>query len=100
GPGPGEISNLAVAREGAWMLTTPLLPFAPPPSGSGDVFAALLCDRLLRGTPVPEALGGIGNALYAVLEATLAAEAREVDLVGAQELLVAAPQRFSVRKVG
>ncbi|SMF10120.1 pyridoxine kinase [Tistlia consotensis] len=99
GPGPGEISNLAVTAEGAWLLTTPLLPFAPPPSGSGDVFAALLCDQLLRATPMPEALGRVGNALYAVLEATLAAQAPEVDLVGAQGLLLEAPQRFAVTKV-
>lgn len=100
GPRPGEISNLAVAAEEAWLLTTPLLPFAPPPSGSGDVFAALLCDQLLRRTPLPEALSRVGNALYAVLEATLATDPREVDLVGAQELLLAAPQRYAVTKFG
>lgn len=100
GPGPGEISNLAVTAAGAWILTTPLLPFAPPPSGSGDVFAALLCDRLLRGATAPAALEAVANALFPVLEATLAARAPELDLVGAQDLLVAAPERFGARKVG
>lgn len=100
GPETGEISNLAVTAEGAWILTTPLLPFAPPPSGSGDLFAALLCDQLLHGTSVPQALEWVGNTLYAVLKATLVAEAPEVDVVGAQDLLLKAPQTFKARKIG
>ncbi len=94
GPAEGEISNLAVSGEGAWRLSTPLLPFATPPSGAGDLFSALLLDRLLRREPPPAALSGAGNALFAVLEATLAAAAPELELVAAQDRLAEAPRRF------
>lgn len=90
------IAMLAVTTGGAWLFATPRLAFARAPNGAGDLFAALLCDRLLAGDAPAAALGRAGNALYAVLEATAAADEGELALVAAQGLLAEPPARYAV----
>ena len=78
--------------EGAWLLRTPLLPLAA--NGAGDALAALfLFHRLVTGNAAA-ALGAAASALHGVLRATVAAGARELALVAAQEELVAPSVRF------
>lgn len=90
-----EIGLLAVDAEGAWMMVTPMIAFAEPPHGSGDLFAALLCERLLHGDAPAAAMVRAGNAVFAALEVTAAAGADELALAAAQELLAEPPRRYA-----
>lgn len=80
-----RIEMLAVTRDGAWTVDTPLLPLDPAPNGAGDALAALFLGHLLRGSPAPEALSKAGAGIYAIIEATCAANTRELQLIAAQD---------------
>lgn len=81
-----EIEVLAVSAEGAWLGTTPALD--RPPHGAGDMFAALLLARLLKGKTLKKALAFAMAATYGVLKASVRADSREPLLAEAQEELV------------
>lgn len=88
---------VAVSDEGAWAVTTPLLPIAP--NGGGDLTAALYLAHLLESSSPAVALGRTTSSVFAVLEATLAAGTRELQIVGAQDAIAAPPARFEVRRL-
>jgi pyridoxine kinase len=95
--GEQEMEMVAVSEDGAWAVTTPLLPITP--NGSGDVTAAVYLAHL-RTTGSPEvALGLTANTLYAILEATLASGRRELELVASQDAIATPPTRFEVRRL-
>ncbi|MFN3077896.1 MAG: pyridoxal kinase [Alphaproteobacteria bacterium] len=96
---PGTIEILAAGREGAWLVTTPCLPIDPPPSGSGDAFAALFLGRTLQGSDVPTALSLAVSSLYGILRWGLDIGSRELPLVAAQSLIPAPEERFFARAV-
>jgi len=79
--GPDELLTLAVAREEVWCVATPELPIDV--AGSGDVLAALLVAGLLRDLAMPEALERAVAGVHAALEATLAAQCEELDVLAA-----------------
>lgn len=85
--------TLAVTADGAWLVATPLLPFASPPCGAGDCLSALFLGHWLRGATPDQALAAAVSSLYAVLEATLA-QGGELALVAAQDALASPPRRF------
>ena len=88
---------VAVSDAGAWAVTTPLLPISP--NGCGDVTAALYLAHLhTTGSPA-EALGRTTSSVFAVLEATLAAGTREIQLIAAQDAIAAPPSTFEVRQL-
>jgi pyridoxine kinase len=88
---------VAVSDEGAWAVTTPLLPITP--NGGGDVTAALYLAHLLETGSAPEALGRTISSVFAVLEATIAAGTRELALVAAQESIARPPATVEVRRL-
>ncbi|SCG50580.1 Pyridoxal kinase [Micromonospora siamensis] len=93
----GSLEVLAVSDEGAWAVTTPLLPISP--NGGGDVTAALYLAHLrTTGSPATALERTIGS-VFAVLEATLAAGTREIQLVAAQDAIAAPPASFTARRV-
>jgi pyridoxine kinase len=85
-------NTLAVTREAAWVVRTPLLPFRP--SGAGDLLAALLMARLLAGDGPAEALSWAVSGLYGVLDASLALGRTDLALVAAQDEFVEPTHRF------
>jgi pyridoxine kinase len=88
---------VAVSDAGAWVVTTPLLPISP--NGCGDVTAALYLAHL-RTTGSPAlALERTTGSVFAVLEATLAAGTREIQLVAAQDALAHPPATFTARQL-
>ncbi|MFT4286521.1 pyridoxal kinase PdxY [Nocardioides sp.] len=92
-----ELDMVAVSDEGAWAVTTPLLPITP--NGGGDVTAALYLAHL-RSTGSPAtALGLVANTMFAILERTLASGRRELELVASQAEIAAPPARFGVRRL-
>ncbi|CAA7623821.1 pyridoxal kinase PdxY [Magnetospirillum sp. UT-4] len=98
-PGADGIVCAAITAEGAWAVETPRLDFPEAVNGAGDLLAALLLDRVLRGAEPPRALAEAVSSTWAVLEATLAAGRRELALVAAQDQLAAPSRRFEAAAV-
>jgi pyridoxine kinase len=94
---PTSLDVVAVSDAGAWAVTTPLLPISP--NGCGDVTAALYLAHL-RTTGSPRlALERTTSSVFAVLEATLAAGTREIQLVAAQDAIADPPSTFAARQL-
>lgn len=91
---PEDAIDLLAAEGGAFhLLRTPRLPIAA--NGAGDALAALFLFHRLRGGRADVALAEAVSALYGVLRATVAAGARELQLIAAQAELAAPSQRFA-----
>ncbi|MEV0214843.1 pyridoxal kinase PdxY [Micromonospora sp. NPDC050695] len=93
----GSLEVVAVSDDGAWSVTTPLLPINP--NGGGDVTAALYLAHLCTTGSPATALERTVSSVFAVLEATLAAGTREIQLIAAQDEIAAPPARFAARRL-
>jgi len=94
-----SIEMLAVDREHAWLVSTPRIDFPIAPSGTGDMVAALFTARLLDCGDAGEALGLTASSIFSVLSATATAGMRELQLVAAQDEIVAPAYRFTATRV-
>ncbi|MDH2413416.1 pyridoxal kinase PdxY [Nocardioides sp. CER19] len=95
--GAEELDLVAVSDEGAWAVTTPLLPITP--NGGGDTTAAVYLAHLRTTRSPATALGLTANTLFAILERTLETGRRELELVAAQDAIAVPPARFEVRRL-
>ena len=77
----------------AWLVTTPRLPLAIG-GGTGDAFCALFLGHYLSTGELRAGLERAVAAMFALVERTCAAGAEELELVAAQDELVAPPARF------
>ena len=94
--GPADkIEMLAVTKDAAWRITTPLIGFPIAPNGTGDAIAALFTAHWLQSGDVALSLGKAASSIYAVLEQTAAMGERELQLVAAQDRLVAPARVFA-----
>lgn len=93
----GRLDVVAISDEGAWAVETPLLPITP--NGCGDVTAALYLAHLRTTGSAAEALARTTSSVFAVLEGTIAAGTREIQLVAAQEAIAEPPMTFEVRRL-
>ncbi len=91
------IELLAVSGDGAWLVNTPLLPITV--NGAGDMTAALYLAHYLKSGDAATALGRVASSVFAVMEATLAAGAREIQIVAAQDAIAEPPERFAVERL-
>lgn len=96
----GEIELLAVTAQDAWRLITPLIPCDPQPNGAGDLLAALFLGHYLRARDAGQALEAAAAATFAVLDTTRIAGTRELQLIAAQDDLVAPERHFPVERIG
>ena len=94
-----QVEMVAVSRDAAWRVSTPLIGFDIAPNGTGDAVAALFSAHWIDSGDVAEALGKAASSIFAVLEVTRALGERELQLVAAQDRLVAPPRRFTPEKV-
>jgi pyridoxine kinase len=92
-----SLDVVAVSDDGAWAVTTPLLPITP--NGCGDLTAALYLAHLTTTGSPGRALSLTTATVFAVLEQTLAAGTREIQLVAAQDAVADPPERFPVRQL-
>ncbi len=95
GTADGTVEMMAVTAAGAWRVVTPLLDFPVAPNGTGDAVAALFLAQWLKTRDVAAALSYAASAIFAILEATARANERELQLVPAQDALVAPPRSFA-----
>lgn len=93
----GRLDVVAVSDEGAWAVETPLLPITP--NGCGDVTAALYLAHLRTTGSAAEALARTTSSVFAVLEKTIEAGTREIQLVAAQDAIAEPPATFEVRRL-
>jgi len=90
-----HLDTVVVSDEGAWAVTTPILPVAT--AGSGDLTAALFLAHLSSGPA--EALARTVSSVYAVLAATAASGSSEIELVASQEAIANPPLDQPVRRL-
>ncbi len=94
-----QVEMVAVSALEAWRISTPLIGFEIAPNGTGDAVAALFTAHWIATGDVAEALGRAVSSIYAVLEATKALGERELQLVAAQDQMVAPTRRFIADKL-
>ena len=99
-PDTDSIGMLAVTAEAAYRVSTPRLVLDPIPNGAGDSVAALFLGYLLRGCGVETALANAAAAIFAILLETEAAGTRELQLVAAQDAVIAPDTTFAVERLG
>lgn len=92
-----HVDLVAVDDTGAWTTRTPLLPISP--NGCGDVTAAVFLAHLLTTGSTQTALQRVTATAYGILEATLAAGTREIQLVAAQDVIADPPERFEALRL-
>ena len=84
---PAECIDLLAADEtGSFRVRTPKLPLSI--NGAGDAIAALFFAHYLRSGHVDEALVQAASAIFGVLNKTMEAGSREIQLIAAQDELV------------
>lgn len=88
---------VAVADDGAWVLSTPLLPISP--NGGGDVTAALYLAHLRTSGSAPVALERTANSLFAILTRTLESGRRELEIIASQDDIATPPATFRARRL-
>jgi pyridoxine kinase len=93
----GGIATLCLHEAGVDLVTTPRVDVAV--NGTGDSFAALFLARLLTTRDIAASLAHAASAVYALLERTAAAGARELLLVEAQDVLVSPIPAFAARRI-
>jgi pyridoxine kinase len=89
---PDTVELVAVDTQSAYLIGTPKLPLAV--NGAGDATAAIFFAHWLREGSISVALERTVNAIFAVLELTAEKNAREIQLIAAQEQIADPPQRF------
>jgi pyridoxine kinase len=94
---PGTVDVMAVSDQGAWTVTTPLLPISP--NGGGDVTAALYLAHLWTTGSPATALERTVASVFAVFEATAAAGSRELELIAAQDMIADPPAGPTSRRL-
>lgn len=95
----GSIECLVSTVQGAWLVTTPMIPLDPPPNGAGDALAALFLGHYLRSGDAAAALARAVSGLHGVLRVTEQEGTREIQLIRGQDHLVAPSVVFEARKV-
>ena len=93
----GTIEMLAVDDAGAWLVTTPHLPFKA--NGSGDVTAALFTAHYVATKDAGVALERTASSVFDLIETTYRSGERELQLIEAQEFYATPRMQFSARQV-
>jgi pyridoxine kinase len=94
---PNTIEVMAVDAQSACLIATPRLPISV--NGAGDATAAIFLAHWLMGNPLAVALEKTVNSIFAVLALTADKNAREIQLVAAQDEIANPPTRFKAQKI-
>ena len=91
------IDMLASDTSGSFLLRTPKLPLSI--NGAGDAIAALFFAHYLRSGSIGEALAKAASSIFGVLSKTAEMGRREIQLIAAQEEIVAPSRVFEAQKI-
>ena len=98
--GPDKtISVFMSSQQGFYILSTPELSLDLPPSGAGDLAAALFLARYLPGRDPVLALESMMDSVFSIFERSRADGASELSIIPAQEAIANPRRRFEARKV-
>lgn len=89
---PTELGILAHSAEASWLCRTPRLPITL--NGTGDAFTALFLGYWLKTGTLDATLAHAVAAMYALVDATHRAGSRELELIAAQDQLIAPAAAF------
>ncbi|MDO5083491.1 pyridoxal kinase PdxY [Arachnia propionica] len=95
--GEEKLSMIAADRDEAWLITTPRLPMKR--NGSGDVTAALFTAHWLRTGSLAEALERTTSSVFTMLERTLRADTRELQLIASQDAFAEPAMEFRATRI-
>ncbi|MEU4561849.1 pyridoxal kinase PdxY [Actinoplanes sp. NPDC023936] len=93
----GTIEMLVVDDAGAWIVTTPHLPFKA--NGSGDVTAALFTAHYVATKDAALSLERTASSVFDLIETTYRSGERELRLVQAQEFYANPRMQFEAKQV-
>ncbi|WP_127500479.1 pyridoxal kinase PdxY [Actinoplanes solisilvae] len=93
----GTIEMLVVDDAGAWIVTTPHLPFKA--NGSGDVTAALFTAHYVATGNAALALERTASSVFDLIETTYRSGERELQLIEAQDFYATPRMQFSAKQV-
>jgi pyridoxine kinase len=93
----GTIEMLVVDPAGAWIVSTPHLPFKA--NGSGDVTAALFTAHYVATGDAAVALERTASSVFDLIDLTHRSGERELRLVQAQEFYAAPRMQFTAKQV-
>lgn len=94
---PDMLVTLLVGHDAVWRWSTPYLPVDV--AGTGDVLLALMLAAHLRGKPLPEAVSFALAGVHGALEATLASDQEELDVLAAVPAAHAHHARFPAERL-
>jgi pyridoxine kinase len=89
--------TFAIEKDAAWSVATPLL--TTKASGTGDLLTALFVANTLQGKSTPEALSNAVSGIFGVLEATVAIDGLELDMIRQSGQLFGPERRFTATAV-
>lgn len=93
----GTIEMLVVDDAGAWIVTTPHLPFKA--NGSGDVTAALFTAHYVATRDAALSLERTASSVFDLIETTYRSGERELQLVQAQEFYATPRMQFGAKQL-
>ncbi|WP_433379725.1 pyridoxal kinase PdxY [Actinoplanes sp. CA-142083] len=93
----GTIEMLVVDAAGAWLVTTPHLPFKA--NGSGDVTAALFTAHYVATGNAALALERTASSVFDLIGTTYRSGERELQLIEAQEFYAHPRMQFTAKQV-
>ncbi len=89
-----------VTADEAWHISRPLVDFGPrQPVGVGDITSGLMLVNLLQEKPLPEALEHVTAAVYEIMLETQRRGEYELQIVAAQDNIVAPEHHFKAVKL-
>ena len=95
---PDDAVDILASCEGAlFRVRTPKLALSV--NGAGDAIAALFLVRWLASRSAQDALADAASSIYGILKATRDAGTREIQLIGAQDEIVAPKRRFVAQEL-
>ena len=95
---PADALDMLAAEAGHYyLLRTPLLPISI--NGAGDAIAALFLHHRMTTGQAAAALENAASTVFGLLSRTVAAGTRELQLIAAQEEIVAPSMRFACQTV-
>lgn len=94
---PGTLDMIAVTGDGAWSVTTPLLPRTF--TGAGDLTSAMFLAHLLQTGDPAQAVAKTAAIVYGVLSTTVASGESELQLVAAQSEIATPSNSFEVTRL-
>jgi pyridoxine kinase len=93
----GTVEMLAVDGSGAWLVTTPYLPFKA--NGSGDVTAALFTAHYVATKDAAVSLERTASSVFDLIESTYRSGQRELQLVEAQDFYATPRMQFDAKQL-